>query len=295
MLIRSIKAEVIAVLISAALVSAAPLSAQYAPPRPPLAAPSQLDNLVSQVALYPDPLLAQVLAAATFPDQIPEAAQWADQHSYQTGDALARSIADDNLPWDPAIQALLPFPTVLDTMARDLNWTSQLGNAFLAQRADVMDAVQRMRQRAWDYGYLRSNQYVQVIPSGRIIEIEPANPGYIYVPYYSPGALFVPRRPGIGIGGGITFGRGVTLGLGYRPWGWSPGVTRFQWPSHSVIIDRNPWNRSWANRREYSHNYSVPRTYSPAPRVERHELRRGEHADRPMERREREGERERRR
>src|SRR5260370_12558834 len=106
----------------------------------------QLDSLVAAIALHPDPLLAQVLAASTYPNQIPDAAQWAAQHSYLTGDTLARSIAEDSLPWDPSVQALLPFPSVLDTMARDLNWTTQLGNAFLAQQADVMDAVQRMRR-----------------------------------------------------------------------------------------------------------------------------------------------------
>src|SRR6266849_325170 len=146
-----------AILIVTSLLSISPVAAlaQYAPPPPP--ARSQpvgqsggADRAISR------PLLAQVLAASTYPNQIPDAAQWAAQHSYLTGDALARAIAEDNLPWDPSVQALLPFPSVLDMMARDLNWTTQLGNAFLAQQADVMDAVQRMRQRALNYGYLQS-------------------------------------------------------------------------------------------------------------------------------------------
>ena len=103
---------------------------------PPSFSPDQLDKLVSRIALYPDPLLAQLLAAATFPDQIPDAEKWADQHHYLTGDQLATAIAEDHLPWDPAVQAMLPFPTVLDTMASDMNWTADLGNAFLAQRQD---------------------------------------------------------------------------------------------------------------------------------------------------------------
>jgi hypothetical protein len=96
--------------------------------------PGELDRLVSRIALYPDPLLAQVLAAATFPDAIPDAARWADQHHYLTGDALAAAINGDRLPWDPSVQALLPFPNVLDMMASDMGWTQSLGNAFLAQQ-----------------------------------------------------------------------------------------------------------------------------------------------------------------
>ena len=100
---------------------------------------------MARIALYPDPLLAQILAAATYPNDIPPAAQWADQHHYLTGQALANAITADQLPWDPSVQALLPFPSVLDMMNSDMNWTTQLGNAFLAQQQDVMDAVQRQR------------------------------------------------------------------------------------------------------------------------------------------------------
>lgn len=105
--------------------------------------------MVSRIALYPDPLLAQVMTAATYPDQIPQAAGWANAHRYLTGDTLARAIMDDQLPWDPSVMALLPFPSVLDMMARDPGWTQQLGGAVLAQRPDVMDAVQRMRSARW--------------------------------------------------------------------------------------------------------------------------------------------------
>src|ERR1700720_2310298 len=96
---------------------------------PPSYPPGELDRLVQRVALYPDPLLAQVLSASTFADEIPDAAKWADQHHYLTGDALARAITEDQLPWDPSVQALLPFPSVVEQMARDINWTTQLGNA----------------------------------------------------------------------------------------------------------------------------------------------------------------------
>src|SRR5581483_8892016 len=116
---------------------------------------------------------------------LPEAARWADEHHYLSGDALAGAIAADRLPWDPSVQALLPFPTVLGMMASDPAWTSELGNAFLAQQPEVMDAVQRERRRAYDYGYLRSNGQIIVNP-GPYIEILPARPGYVYVPYYDP-------------------------------------------------------------------------------------------------------------
>src|SRR5260221_10310206 len=98
----------------------------------PLFPPHELDRLVGPVALYPDQLLAQVLAAATYSDQIPDAARWADQHHYLAGDRLAAGIREDSLPWDPSVQALLPFPAVLDRMASEMNWTRQLGDAFLA-------------------------------------------------------------------------------------------------------------------------------------------------------------------
>src|ERR1700674_1681796 len=129
---------------------------------PPSYGPGQLEQLVARIALYPDPLVAQILAGATYPDQIPDAARWADQHHYLTGQSLANAIQGDQLPWDPSVQALLPFPSVLEMMASDMNWTTDLGNAFLAQKQDVMEAVQRERRRARDYGYLRSNGQIIV-------------------------------------------------------------------------------------------------------------------------------------
>ncbi|HEY2461631.1 MAG TPA: DUF3300 domain-containing protein [Candidatus Acidoferrum sp.] len=242
---------------------------QQAPP--PNFTPDQLDQMVSRIALYPDPLLAQVLAAATFPDQIPEAAQWADQHHYLTGNALAQAISNDQLPWDPSVQALLPFPNVLDEMASDQGWTSDLGNAFLAQRQDVMDAVQRMRQKAKDFGYLRSNQQV-VVSGGPYISIEPVNPAFLYVPFYDPAVVYVRPRPGFFVGGAISFRFGVGLGVGFRPWGW--GVSRFDWGHHDVFIGGSPWRRDWVNRRAYVHPYGpgVRRFDAGHRAVEQHRL-----------------------
>ena len=237
---------------------------------PPSYSPEQLDRLVSRIALYPDPLLAQVLAAATFPDQIPDAARWADEHHYLRGDDLARAISEDHLPWDPSVQALLPFPSILDTMASDMNWTSDLGNAFLAQRQDVMDGVQRMRQKAKDYGYLRSNDRI-VVSGGPCIEIEPVDPAFIVVPAYDPLIVFAPPRPGFYVGGAIGFGFGIGLGLAFRPWGW--GYTRFDWGRREVFINNAPWGRGWVNRGSYVHSYGPGvRRWGPRERVEGHRL-----------------------
>jgi hypothetical protein len=250
-----------------ALLAAVPVFAQ-APP-PPLA-PPQLDQLVAPIALYPDPLVAQILAGATYPDQIPDAARWADEHHYLTGQSLADAIQGDQLPWDPSVQALLPFPGVLGMMASDMNWTTDLGNAFLDQQQDVMDAVQRERRKAYNYGYLRSNGQI-IVGNGPYITIAPVNPGYVVVPYYDPGIVFFAPRPGFVVGGGIRFGYGITIGAFFRPWGW--GYSRFDWGGHAVFINNAPWRRTWTNRMTYVHPYANVRRYSPAQRApEQHEL-----------------------
>jgi len=237
---------------------------------PPPAFPSQeLDRLVSRIALYPDPLLAQTLAAATFSDQIPDAARWADQHHYLSGDALAAAIQGDQLPWDPSVQAMLPFPSVLDMMASDINWTRQLGDAFLGQQQEVMDAVQRMRQRARDFGYLRTNPQV-VVSGGPYIEIMPVNPAFMCVPYYDPFVVFAAPRPGFFVGGAINFGFGVSIGAAFRPWGW--GYNHFGWGTHAVIINNRPWGRTWVNRPTYAHPYTGVQRYEAPRRVETHQL-----------------------
>ena len=236
---------------------------------PPSFSPDQLDKIVSRIALYPDPLLAQVLTAATFPDQLADAARWADEHHYLTGEELSKAITDDQLPWDPSVQALLPFPSVLDVMASDMNWANDLGNAVLAQRPDVMDAVQRMRQKAKDFGYLRTNGQV-VVSGGPYITIDPVDPAFVVVPAYDPFVVFVAPRPGFFVGGAIGFGFGVRIGTWFRPWGW--GSTRFGWNTHVVIVNNRTWNRTWVNRRVYVHPYAEVHRYNAPARVEHHEL-----------------------
>jgi hypothetical protein len=253
--------------LSLIIVAAVPVAAQPVPLAPP-----QLDQLVARIALYPDPLLAQVLTASTRWNEIQEAAQWADQHSYLAGDTLAAAIREDNLPWDPSVLALVPFPSVLDMMARDPAWTEQLGNAVLTQRPEVMDAVQRMRRKAKDYGYLQPNGYMNVVADNGYIEIVPVNPGVYYVPYYDPLVVFTRPAHGLVIGGAIHFGPGITIGAGFAPWGWTRPA--FLWPSHSIMIDRIPWDRRWENRAVYVHPYEHHWARVVGPRVEHHEFRR---------------------
>jgi hypothetical protein len=244
---------------------------------PPYLAPQQLDPLVQRIALYPDPLLAQILTAATVWEQIPSAAGWADQHAGIQGPALAQAIQEDNLQFDPSVMALLPFPQVLDMMARDPNWTQQLGSAVLAQRADVMDAIQRDRQQAYAYGYLRSSPYDNVIYDGNYVQIVPVNPAYLYVPYYDPAVVFYRPRPGFNVGFGIRFGPAIVLGEPFRPWGW--GGIGFAWGAHSIMIDRTPWNRDWGNRAYYVHPYQHGIERRPGPPVEHHDVHPNEHRD----------------
>ena len=235
----------------------------------PVFPPQELDRLVSPVALYPDPLLAQILTAATFSPEIPDAARWADQHHYVPAGALPAAIAEDRLPWQPSVQALLPFPSVLDMMASDMPWTQEIGNAFLGDPQAVMDAVQRMRQVAMSYGYLRSNAQV-VVRGGPYIEILPVNPAYVVVPYYNPGVVFVAPRRGFVVTGAIRYGFGVSLGAAFAPWGW--GTTRFVWTNHALIVNNAPWGRTWANRSVYVHPFAAVPRYAATVRAEPHAL-----------------------
>ncbi|HTB14320.1 MAG TPA: DUF3300 domain-containing protein [Bryobacteraceae bacterium] len=249
---------------------AAALIPAQAPP-PPMG-PGELDNLVQRIALYPDAMLANILTAATYPDQIPEADQWADQHAALHGDALAHAISEDHLPWDPSVQALLPFPQVLELMARDMAWTQKLGDAVLAQRGDVMDAVQRMRHAAQRYGYLQTNAYYSVADEGGFVVINPLNPGVFVVPVYDPAIVFVAPRPGFAVRAAISFGPRITLGVAFAPWGWGPGVfARFNWGGHGWYVNNHEWGRTWANRAAYHHEWSVPH-YERAGRVESHKV-----------------------
>ncbi len=233
-------------------------------------APQELDRIVSPIALYPDPLLGQILTAATFSPEIPDAARWSDEHHYVPPAQLPAAIAADRVPWQPSVQALLPFPQVLSMMASDMPWTEELGAAFLESPDQVMDAVQRMRRAAYTYGYLRSNAQI-VVRRGPFIEILPVDPGYIVMPYYNPAIVFAPPRRGVIVGGAIRFGFGIRLGAVFAPWGW--GTTRFVWGERRLIVNGAPWGRRWANRAAYVHPFRAVPRYAPARRpADQHEL-----------------------
>src|SRR5436305_257552 len=160
--------------------------------------PDQLDSLVAPIALYPDPLLAQTLAASTYPLEIIQLQQWMDRNKSLKDKALADAVAKQ--PWDPSVQALSATPDVVQRLAGNVQWTTDLGNAFLAQQSDVMDAVQRMRGKAESKGTLKTSaqQTVQTktVESGKqVIVVEPANPEVAYVPSYDPAVVYGPPPP----------------------------------------------------------------------------------------------------
>src|SRR3979411_925318 len=166
--------------------STAPPPDQTAPP-PVQAAqqtPEQLQQLVAPIALYPDALVGQILAAATYPDQIVEADRWLQQHRELKGQQLGQEV--DKQAWDPSVKALVEFPSVLANMDKNLSWTSSLGDAYVNQQQEVMNAVQVMRDRAKQAGNLKSTSQEKVSNQGKTIVIEPADPEVVYVPEYDP-------------------------------------------------------------------------------------------------------------
>lgn len=218
---------------------------QAAPEYAPLTA-DELDSLVAPIALYPDALVAQVLGASTFPYEVVAATLWMKDNSSLTGEALAKAV--DQQSWDPSVKALTQFPSVLDDLAKNLAWTSALGEASATQQVDVMAAVQRMRAKALAAGNLKSGPEIKVEqPAPQTIVIQPANPQVVYVPVYSPTVVYgapivVPgyyyRGPSVTV---ISFGGGIVVGAavygGCCGWGWSYWGTN--WHSHTVIYNRN--------------------------------------------------------
>jgi Protein of unknown function (DUF3300) len=197
--------------------------------------PDQLDNLLAPIALYPDPLLAQVLVAATFPDQVDRAAR------FVRDDANADDV--DGQPWDVSVKAVAHYPQVLEMMADKLDWASALGQAYVNQSTDVMTSVQRLRAQARAAGNLTTTPEMQVVDSGGEIELWPAQPQYLFVPAYDPAVVFFSRAP-------LFFSARFLIGawLNYD----------CDWRGHRVFYHGWDQGRGWMERsRPYVHINNV--------------------------------------
>jgi hypothetical protein len=274
---------------AAALTLTAPvaLHAQYAPPPPPPAAqyqlapppstqaapqplppqqpgaalfdPAQLDQLLAPIALYPDQLLGQILIASTYPLEVVEAARWLQDPSNAglRGEALAAAL--DQQDWDPGVKSLVPFPSVIQMMNDQLQWTQRLGDGFLAQQADVMESVQRLRHEAWNNGRLQSTPQLTVTSDGPDIVIQPTDPNVVYVPYYDPSVVYggwpYPDYPPYYFAPppGYVYGpvvAGIGFGVGYGVFGPFWGWDDFDWRRHRVHIDRDRFGQMDRSHRE---------------------------------------------
>ena len=219
----------------------------------------QLDSLVAPIALYPDPLLSQTLVASTYPLELIQLQQWLDKNKNLKAKALTDAVTKQ--PWDPSVQAMAALPDVVKRLADDIQWTTDLGNAFLAQQSDVMDAVQRMRKKAQGTGALKSNQQMkvetEVVESKTVIVVQQTNPEVVYVPSYNPTVVYgapiypyppiyyPPYYPSTGAviaASAISFGVGVAIGAawGGGGWGWNSG-----WGGNDINVNvNNNFNRN---------------------------------------------------
>jgi hypothetical protein len=208
------------------------------PPASPIYTPVQLDQMLAPIALYPDELLGQILTAATYPLEIVQADRWLQVpgNAALGGDALAQSLAQ--VSWDPSVKALVAFPQILAMLDNNLDWTEQLGDAFLAQQPDVMDSVQRLRARAQAAGTLVPSPQQIVTGGDQGIGIAPANPGQVYVPVYDPQVAYgywpyPDYPPYYCYFPGYAFGTYIGFVIFAPYWGWH----HWDWPHHHLDID----------------------------------------------------------
>ena len=206
--------------------------------------PSELDTLVSTIALYPDPLLVHVLGASEHVEDIPRASAFANANRHLKGDDLAYAIERAELEYDESVIALIPFPDVLRKMSKYATWTKQLGEAVEMQKADVMDAVQRMRKVAHKNGYLQSDDKVAVTVDDNV-SIQPVREEYVYVPEYDPRVVYYVVSSD---NARIRYVGGTWTGAGLIYWGW------------------DPFYYDWVHRRPH---YRHPHRYAPPPRHRR--------------------------
>ena len=239
-------------------------AAAPAQPAPPKLPPAQLDSLVAPIALYPDPLLSQTLVASTYPLEIIQLQQWLEKNKGLKDKALTDAVQKQD--WDPSIQAMASLPDVVKQLADNIKWTSDLGNAFLAQQEDVMEAVQRMRKKAADAGALKTTEQqkveTKVVESKTVIVVQQANPQVVYVPTYNPVVVYgppvypyppipypPPPPPGAYVAtAAIAFGVGMAVGAAYHGgWGYNCGWGH----SNTVVVNHN---------NVYVNNQNVQRT-----------------------------------
>jgi len=293
----------------AVLLLAVPLFAQAQAPRN--YSQAELDQMLAPIALYPDALLSQVLMAATYPAEVTEAARWTRANGGLLGDTAVRSAQSED--WDPSVISLVAFPQILQRMDENLEWTRSLGDAFLAQEAQVMDSVQHLRRRAQAAGNLNSSEQIRIEQQGPTLIVHPASPQYVYVPYYDPlvvyGTWWWPAyrpvvwapwpgyvqayRPGVSVGfwWGQPVGLSVNFFFGGVDWRYrqvrvlQPAAYYYRAPvivNRTVVVERNVWRHDPSHRRgvEYRAPEVRQRYASAAPvqraQTERHEERRPE-------------------
>ena len=242
---------------------------------------SELQSLVAPIALYPDALVAQILTAATFPDQVAIAEYWLQQNTSLTGSALMQAV--DTQSWDPSVKALTQFPSVLTNLAHNLTWTSSLGEAFHNQQAEVMTAIQTLRAQAKAAGNLKSTPQVTVVQqSPQVIVIQPANPQIVYVPQYNPTVIYgtpyvtpgysagdVAAAAVIGFGVGVAVGAMMSGGGGCCSWGYSSW--NCGWHGTAVVYHggayygNSAWHGGYYNggyHNSYGYNNSYNNSYN---------------------------------
>jgi len=243
--------------------------------------PAQMQQLVAPIALYPDELVAQVLAASTQPGQVVQANRWLQQHSNLRPDQLAQEV--DKQPWDPSVRALTQFPSVLANLDKNLSWTTELGETYANQQQAVLDAVQVMRRRAQSAGTLKTTPQQTVTSQGETVVIEPTNPEVVYVPAYDPWLVYgdpLLVYPGWVPWGGPFFGVGIGFGFGFRVgffgrFGWGFHHWGFDWRERRVFFNHSPF---FAHRGPFFHSpgfHGGPRGWRPGATFPRGQARMG--------------------
>lgn len=269
---RNNVASSVAMLLALMLALLVPHGSAYAQDRPAFSQ-AQLEQTLAPIALYPDPLLSQILMASTYPLEVVEAARWSRSHANLSGEDAVRAAGNEN--WDPSVKSLLAFPHVLARMDEDLQWLQTLGDAFLGQEPQVMDAVQNLRRRAQVAGNLRSDERQHILETGPLLVVQPADPQIIYVPYYDPRVVYGPwwwphyspvywrPFPGYsawpGVVSGFYWGPSIRISIGYFFGG-------FDWSHRHVrVVHSNYYYSGAANHRATTHRDRPPGAWHHDP------------------------------